>query len=85
MTRRELLTSLLRGAVAVAAAPLLRALPVQASDLGVSLRYVKQFTCEATNVRRIDCLYGFAALRPELAVRISDAQPPWWQVWRRAA
>lgn len=39
-------------------------------DLGLAIRFVRQFNSD-TFPCRIDVLYGFAMLQPELAVRIS--------------
>lgn len=41
-------------------------------DVGISIRYVKEFDPNSgLYVARMDLMYGWAALRPELACRIS--------------
>jgi hypothetical protein len=44
------------------------------NELGVALRLVEQYNAQTDqNVTRLDCLYGFKVIRPELACRIYGA------------
>jgi hypothetical protein len=47
---------------------------VSSNKLGFSLRFVKQYSIQDdVNAARLDCLYGFKTLRPELAARVWSA------------
>ncbi len=50
---------------------------VESSETGLSMRLVRQFDVNSGGfVSRLDVLYGFSVLRPELAVRIVSARGP---------
>lgn len=47
---------------------------VSSNKLGFSLRFVKQYSIQTDqNAARLDCLYGFKTIRPELAARVWSA------------
>lgn len=69
MNRRAFLRALGLGAGAVVAAPVLQFIPVpKPKPEGVSIRFIRQYKVSG-DVSRMDVLYGFGTLRPELAAR----------------
>lgn len=49
---------------------------------GFSIRYIQNFEVDAGSVTRFDCLYGFATLNPEMAVRLYSDPLPWYSLRR---
>jgi hypothetical protein len=47
---------------------------VSDNELGVALRFARQWNIQTDqNAARLDCLYGFRTIRPELACRVYGA------------
>lgn len=74
MTRRGFLTRIVGAAIALTLARHLPGIaPTQPPEPDhVSLRFIKDFNGTG-EVTRIDVLYGWRTLRPDLAVRVFDA------------
>ena len=71
MNRRRFLRSVALGASAVVAAPLLPFVPPPPANLGISIRFIRQFEIQPDTVPRLDILYGMSVLNPEFACRVS--------------
>lgn len=67
ITRRQFL-KLIAASVAVAVLPV----PPPAPRARISMRFVQHYTFQSHAPVKIDVIYGYALMRPDLAVRLSD-------------
>ncbi len=75
MNRRAFFRAIGIGIGSVAAAPLLKYV-VLAPIKTMGLRWVQQYDISALPITRMDVIYGFANIRPDLALRAEDRYDP---------